>query len=50
MHYVNSELEGSEFDVAIICIGVNDLLNCQCDIDQANKILQNMELIDYKCR
>ena len=50
LHYVNPTLEGSEFDIAIIPIGINDLLNCKGDIDQINNILWNIEHIVYKCR
>ena len=42
-----------EFDVAIIHVGINDLLNCEGDIDQINNILRNIEhivYIVYKCR
>ena len=45
MHYVNPTLEESEFDVAIIQVCVNNLLNCQGDINQINNILQNIEHI-----
>ena len=50
LHYVNPTLEESEFDVVIIHVGVNDLLNCQSDIDQMNNILRNTERRVYKCR
>ena len=50
LHYVNPTLEESEFDVAIIHIGINDLLNCGSNIDQINNILRNTEHIVYKCR
>ena len=50
MHYANPTLEESEFDVAIIHVGINDLLNCEGDIDQINNILRNIEQIVYKCR
>ena len=49
-HYVNPTLGESEFDVAIIHIGINNLLNCEDDIDQINNILRNIEHIIYKCR
>ena len=39
LHYVNPTLEESEFDIAIIHVGMNDLLNCEGDIDQINNIL-----------
>ena len=50
LHYVNPTLEESEFDVAIIHVCVNDLLNCRGDTDQINNILRNMEHIVCKCR
>ena len=50
MHYVNPTLEESEFDIAIIHVGMNDLLNCEGDIDQINNILWNIEHIVYECR
>ena len=37
--YVNPTLEESECDVAIMHVGINDLLNCEGDIDQINNIL-----------
>ena len=48
MHYVNPTLEESEFNVAIINVGINNLLNCKGDIDQINSILRNIEHIVYK--
>ena len=50
LHYINPTLEESEFNVAIIHVGINDLLNCESDIDQINNILSNIEHIVYKCR
>ena len=50
MCYVNQTLEESEFDVAIIHVGVNNLLNCQGDIEQINSILRIIEHIAHKCR
>ena len=50
LHSVNPTLEESEFDVLIIDVGINDLLNGEGDIDQINNILQNIEHIVYKCR
>ena len=43
LHYVNPTLEESEFDIAIIHVGINDLLNCEGDINQINNILRNIE-------
>ena len=34
----------------IIQLGVNNLLNCEGDIDQINKIFRNIEHRVYKCR
>ena len=45
LHYVSPTLEESEFDVAIIHVGVDDLLNCEGDTDKINNILQNIEHI-----
>ena len=39
LHYVNPTLEESEFDVTIIHVGINDLLNWESDIDQINNFL-----------
>ena len=50
MHYVNPTLQESEFDVAMIQVGVKDPLNCQRGINQINNILQNIENIASKCR
>ena len=50
LYYVILTLDKSAFDVAIIKVGINDLLNCEGDIDQFNNILQNIEHIVYKCR
>ena len=50
LHYVNPTLQESEFDVAMIQVGVEDPLNCQRDINQINNILQNIESIASKCR
>ena len=36
LHYINPTLEDSEFDVAMIHVGVEDTLNCQSDINQFN--------------
>ena len=36
LHYINPTLEDSEFDVAVIHLGVEDTLNCQSDINQFN--------------
>ena len=47
---MNPTLEESEFDVAIIQVGINNLLNYEDDIDQINSILRNIEHIVYKCR
>ena len=45
LFYVNPTLDESESDAAIIHVGVNDLLNCEGDIDQINNILRNIEHI-----
>lgn len=50
MHNVNPTLGESEFDVAIIHEGVNNLLNCQAYIDLINNILQDIQHIVYKSR
>ena len=36
LHYINPTLEDSEFDVAMIHVDVEDILNCQSDINQFN--------------
>ena len=46
MHYANPTLEESEF----MHVSINDLLNCEGDIDQINNILRNIEHVVYKCR
>ena len=35
-HYINPKIEDSEFDFAMIQVGVEDSLNCQSDINQFN--------------
>ena len=50
LHYGNPTLEESKFDIAIIHVGINNLLNCEGDIDQINNILRNIEHRVYKCR
>ena len=36
LHYINPTIEDSEFDVAMIHVGVEDTLICQSDINQFN--------------
>lgn len=48
LHYV--KLEKSDFNVAIIRVGVHDVLNCHGDIDQINNIFRNIKHIVNKCR
>ena len=50
LHNVNPTLGESEFDVAIMHEGVNNLLNCQAYIDLINNILQDIQHIVYKSR
>ena len=50
MHYVNPTQEESKFDVAVAHVGVNDLLDCQGDINQINNLLRNIEHIIDKSR
>ena len=50
MDFVNLALEESDFGVAIIHVGENDLLSCQDDINQINNILRNIEHIVQKCK
>ena len=50
LHYVNLALEEFEFDVRIINVDVNDLLNYYGDIEQVNCIVRGIEHIVNKCK
>ena len=46
-HYIDATLEESNFEVAVIHVGVNDLLNSNNSVD---KLLKNIYSIAEKCK
>ena len=47
LHYVNATLEESNFEVAVIHVGVNDLLNSNNSVE---KLLKNIYSMEEKCK